>query len=492
MTFIVTRRLENLTDVALLYCRNPILTKPRCQPPLEIGVSKLDSFKAFISNFDLGHLKPSDRREFEEILFEFQDVFSKDKYDVGLFPAFTYNIQLDKSKPPVASRQVPHTLEKRKALAEWVINMAKRNLIERSVSAWNSNIYLIHKNNSTGNPNNSSYRAILDGRDLGKQSIIETIKISSGLQTLREIQSARPNFISTLDFTMSFHHIAYGNQESKESTCFTIYCDPYLAPNGESLNGKWHFTRLSQGHGSSPFCLQTAVAKSFEGIPNVVAWIDDLCAFAQTFNEHKIQMRKILERCRVYNWKIAIPKCQFAKDTVEYIGFEISKDKTTPEIENIQALEKLQPPRSQKELYKVLGLFQFFAPVIPLFAQKSSQLSALLRKDTAWKGGFLLDHALRAFNELKNTLLHRPSIRHPNFEKDFQIHCDIARGSELNHTKGSMSAILAQCEEKDTYVPVGFWSRCLTDTETKMPSFLLEKIVVWKSFKAFYHYVYDK
>ena len=90
------------------------------------GISKIDSFKAFISNFDLGHLRPKDRRDFEEILYEFQDVFSKDKFDVGLFPAFTYNIQLDKNKPPVASRQVPHTLEKRKALAEWVTQMAKR------------------------------------------------------------------------------------------------------------------------------------------------------------------------------------------------------------------------------------------------------------------------------------------------------------------------------------------------------------------------------
>ena len=130
--------------------------------------------------------------------------------------------------------------------------------------------------------------------------------------------------------------------------------------------------------------------------------------------------------------------------------------------------------------------------MIPLFAQKSSQLSALLRKSTAWKGGRLPENALAAFNDLKNTLLHRPSIKHPDFSKDFQIHCDIAQGSKSNQTKGSMSGILTQCEGENTYTPCGFWSQILTDKEMKFPSFLLEKMAVWKSYQPFYHYVSGK
>ena len=87
--------------------------------------------------------------------------------------------------------------------------------------------YSKNKNNS-GLSGNSAYRVILDGRNLGKQSIIETVKTSSGFQTLRELQTARPNFFTTIDFTMSFHHIAYGNQESKESISFTVHCYQFL------------------------------------------------------------------------------------------------------------------------------------------------------------------------------------------------------------------------------------------------------------------------
>lgn len=120
----------------------------------------------------------------------------------------------------------------------------------------------------------------------------------------------------------------------------------------------------------------------------------------------------------------------------------------------------------------------------------SNKLSKLLRKDTKWNTGDPLPpESEEAFVQLKTILLNAPSLANPNFDLPFTLTTDIAKGNE--DTKGSLVAVVTQ-NINAKRMPVGFWSRSLSQKEENLPSVVLERHCIIKAYKFFFHILYGK
>jgi hypothetical protein len=60
----------------------------------------------------------------------------------------------------------------------------------------------------------------------------------------------------------------------------------------------------------------------------VVVYLDDILIYSQTEEEHKEHVRLVLEKLRQWALKAKLSKCQFGRDSVEFLGHLITKDGT--------------------------------------------------------------------------------------------------------------------------------------------------------------------
>jgi putative transposase len=72
------------------------------------------------------------------------------------------------------------------------------------------------------------------------------------------------------------------------------------------------------------------------------------------------------------------------KDQVEYFAFVVSKHGIKPSPKKLEAIQKMEDPKSKKELQIWLGIVNYFRKFIPNMSTLSGPLTNLLAKDVPW------------------------------------------------------------------------------------------------------------
>jgi hypothetical protein len=79
-----------------------------------------------------------------------------------------------------------------------------------------------------------------------------------------------------------------------------------------------------------------------------------------------------------------------------------------------------------------LGLCNFFRGHIQNFAQLTSSLTSLTKKDCSWKGSQLPPDALQAFQEQQSYLCSEPIIDHPRQNRPYALIVNASLGDHPN------------------------------------------------------------
>ncbi len=106
---------------------------------------------------------------------------------------------------------------------------------------------------------------------------------------------------------------------------------------------------------------------------------------------------------------------------------------------HFHAVKETLPPKNVHEIRQFLGLCNFFRTHVRNFAQISSPLTALTRKESPWKTGPLPEDALKAFRELQSILCSEPVVDYPRKNRPYSLITDAALGDEKND--GGLGAI---------------------------------------------------
>jgi hypothetical protein len=179
-----------------------------------------------------------------------------------------------------------------------------------------------------------------------------------------------------------------------------------------------------------PASFQHLMETVVNGLANVIVYIDDLLVHSATHPEHITALDQVLQRLVQHRIKINLQKGFFGSKEVSYLGFRLTEQGILPGTDKLKAVKNTPPPANVHEVRQFLGLCNFFRCHVRNFAQLTSPLTALTKKECAWKGGALPPDALTAFKELLTYLCSEPVVDYPRKNQPYALIADASLGDD--------------------------------------------------------------
>jgi hypothetical protein len=112
----------------------------------------------------------------------------------------------------------------------------------------------------------------------------------------------------------------------------------------------------------------------------VTFYLDDVCIYNRTLEEHLEHLRLVLQRLKEEGLKLRLKKCFFGLKEMEYLGYTVSAGKTSVSTKKVKAVADWRVPTTQKEVRSFVQFCNFYARFIHHFSDLTAPLTDLLRK----------------------------------------------------------------------------------------------------------------
>ena len=166
--------------------------------------------------------------------------------------------------------------------------------------------------------------------------------------------------------------------------------------------------------------------------------------------------------------------------SLDFLGFHISVDGIKPTTSKIEELKSFPYSEDAKGLRRFFGIVGFYRKLIPKFSEIVLPLSE--RMGLSPKSAFTLDESERqSFNSVIKEVNDTSSLAHPKPNcTNYQLVTD--------STNYAVGAALQQIVEGNP-IPIGFFSKKLTQTQMRYSTFNRELLAVYLSMLHFRHYI---
>lgn len=425
------------------------------------SVNKIDIIKEPVNWTDeiiFGNdMNEDDKKRLKLLLISYKDCFSFSLADLGLTNLTEMTITL-KDANPVVYRPYRLAHSEREKVKGMIQDMLNCGIITESNSSYASPIILVQK--KTGDQ-----RLCIDYRALNAKTVKEHYPLPLVEDQIDCLRGHK--YYITLDLASGYYQIPIATS-SQDKTAF-------VTPDGQ-----YQFTRMPFGLANAPSVFQKTINRMLKDARNrdAYAFMDDIIIPADSVTEGMTKLESVFMLLRNAGLTLKLNKCKFFFTTIDYLGFEVSKDGIRPGERKTEAVEKFKVPTNQHEVRQFLGLASFFRKFVKDFAIICNPLTKLLKKDTKWEWGEKQDGS---FQTLKAELIKRPILALYNPKAKTQIHTDAC--------KTGIAGILLQEDEKIRWRAVAYYSRQTTQEEQKYHSFELETLAVIASLNRFRVYV---
>ena len=262
--------------------------------------------------------------DYKKLLDDFPEVFSDSDSRLGEAVGVQMNIKT--TGPPIKQRAYRLPLVKRQAVAAEIERLLAEGIIRPSSSAWASPIVIVPK--KTG-----GYRLCIDYRKLNSV----TIKDSHPLPNIRDIfdNLQGSSHFSLLDLYQGYHHIPL-DEESIPKTAFSCHL------------GHFEYVRMPFGLCNAPAVFQRLMNVVLHGLigNGCFVYLDDICIYGKTKEEHDMTLKKVLERLRQYGLCTKASKCTFGTRTLKLLGHIVDEKGIHTDPEKCLAISKMPAPKS--------------------------------------------------------------------------------------------------------------------------------------------------
>ena len=412
-----------------------------------------------IAKLDLKHLSKFEQDQVKDLIRSNSKSFSTKAEPLGLIHGEQHEIHTEEGKVSyVPQYRQPQIV--RQKIEDMADDLLARGVVRRCDSAWNSPILLVTKKDGT-----SRFTVDLRGVNAITENRVHPIpKISETLDSL-----ANSKYFSTLDAKSGYWQLKL-REEDQEKTAFRTATKTLC------------FRRMPFGLRTASFSFQNILNKILRdalGIYSVI-YIDDVVIYSKSFADHLEHLDKVLKMMAKAGVKMSLNKSQFAQTEIHFLGFIVNGEGIVSDPKKVRAIQNFPIPKNQKNVRQFLATVGFYRQFIEDFAGIAAPLSSLLRKDTKWKWESMHQEA---FQKLKCAMVTAPVLKHPDFDKSFEIHSDAS--SE------SIGGCLMQ-EHDGILHPVSYFSRKLRGAETRYSVSEWESLGVISSIKHFHYYIYGR
>ena len=253
----------------------------------------------------LEKVSPDVRGKLKELVDEFKDVFP-DTLPKGRPPKWDIVHEIcteEGAKPP---SRPPYRLgpAEQDEMEEQVKDLLAQGFIRPSASPYGAPILFVPKKDGR-------WRMCIDSRALNKQTIKDQFPLPRIDSLLERLGQA--TVFTKLDLASGYHQIAI-EETSVQKTAF------------RTNFGHFEFLVMPFGLCNAPGTFQRLMNKVFAGNLNkfITVYLDDILIFSRSMEEHWKHLRWALDRLREAKLYGRLHKCEFLKDQVEYLGFEVS------------------------------------------------------------------------------------------------------------------------------------------------------------------------
>ena len=369
---------------------------------------------------------PAQVREAARSTFRrYSNIFSASKTDLGKEPATEHDINLRSREPTYAKQfSIPdaHMETIKTHMRDWL----KLGIVESTKSPFNAPIFCVPKKEGHG------LRVVLDYRRLNAATLPDKYSMRTVDDCLMEIGRKRSKIFSTIDLTSGFWQM----QLAKGARPYTAFTIPGW--------GQFQWTRGAMGLTGCPASFARMMDAMFAYHENIIAYIDDLLIHSRTWEEHVQHLAAAFQILEEHNLKVNLEKCEFGRDSVNYLGHVISEQGATPGHDKTEAIRRAQPPTTIRAVKSFIGLCNFFRAYIRDFSAVAAPLLNLTRGNSKWKGGDLPPQALASFKDLQQQLTKQPCLAFPTSDGEFQLYTDASGG--VDGAEGAFGAALTQVQ----------------------------------------------
>ena len=154
----------------------------------------------------------------------------------------------------------------------------------------------------------------------------------------------RAQFITTLDLAKGYYQVPL-KTEDQEKTAFTTPL------------GKFQFRQMPFGLKGAPSTFQRLMdtvltpCHQFAG-----SYIDDIIIYSESWEEHLIHLKEVLQHLREAGLTAKPSKCSIAMFQCVYLGHKVGGGKISLDEAKVAAIQDYKTPRTKKDVRAFLGL----------------------------------------------------------------------------------------------------------------------------------------
>jgi hypothetical protein len=340
------------------------------------------------------------------------------------------------------------TPDKREAIRTELARLVAAGFIREVLHPeWLANPVLVLKKNKV------DWRMCVDYTDLNKHCP----KDPFGLPRIDQVvdSTARCSVLSFLDCYSGYHQISLA-KEDEEKTAF-------ITPFGAFCYTSMLFGLKNAG-ATYQRAIQTCLADHWG--KRVEAYVDDVVIKTENSENFIEDLHLVFNSQRRYRWKLNPKKYVFGVPAGKLLGFIVSHRGIEAISEKIEAIMRMEAPRSQKKVQRLTGCMAALSRFISRLGEKGLPFYKLLKKVDKFQW---TSEAQEALDALKKFLTTPPVLKPPRRATPTQPAEDL-----LLYTTHVVSTALVveRAEEGHAYPvphPVYFISEVLGTSKKKYP-----------------------
>jgi len=353
----------------------------------------------------------------------------------------------------------PLTEEERTALKEYIKENLEKGFIRPSNSPAGAPVLFVKKKDNT-------LRLCVDYRRLNENTIRDSYPLPLITELFDRLREAR--IFTKLDLKSAYNLVRINPGDEYKTAFRTRY---------------GHFEYLVM-----PFGLKNAPATFQHFINDVLgeylddfafSYIDDILIYSKNLEEHRVHVKKVLERLKKNGLYVKLSKCEFETNETTFLGHIISDKGIAMDPAKVKAIKEWPIPTNVTEVQSFIGLCNYYRRFIPSFANIAKPLHNLTKKGVNFDWSTEYNNA---FEVLKDAFTKEPILVHANPDLEFIV--------ETDASNFAIGAVLSQRQPVTNELhPICYYSRGLTKSEKNYPIYDKELLAVISACKEWRHYL---
>ena len=395
------------------------------------------------------------------IYHDFTDVFRKSEADkLPEHRPYDHRIPIQPGQNPPFGPVYSLTNGEHEALKAYLEDMLAKGFIRPSSSSAGSPLLFVAKPDG-------SLRPCIDYRRLNEITIKDKYTIPKPDDLFDRLRGS--TIFSKIDLRGAYNLLRIALGEEWKTAFRTRY-------------GSFEYLVMPFGLCNAPSTFQRFINDIFRDMVDVfiVVYLDDILIFSRNASDHERHVKQVLERLRQHQLYAKAEKCEFHKDSVEFLGYQITTTGITMVQNKVDSLLSWPTPTNVKELQSFLGFANFYRRFIWKYSTLITPLTTLLRKDAKW---IWTDKCQSAFDSLKTAFTTAPILQHYDPNKPITL--------ETDASDYAIAAVASQPDNDGQLHPIGFRSRKMTAAELNYDIHDKEMLAIVDTLKDWRHLLQD-